>query len=301
MPEPFKNLFSRKVINHMGDHFVRAWAEFPRDEFVAAASERLDDLELKQRSEQIVRAMLAFLPADFETAAGIMLESLAPESHVRKKEESICPDGISGWAIMPMTYYVGLRGTGHFDLSMRLMREMTKRFTAEFGIRLLTIAEPERSLAQFAEWVDDPSEHVRRLVSEGTRPRLPWAMRLARLVEDPTPMLPLLEALRDDKSEYVRRSVANHLNDISKDHPDLLAGVAAEWVKGEVPSERQRLTPKVFKWKTLSLAGGGSLVARRRHPIREISTRKYYPELHRLEILVNGRSLAIADFELHKS
>lgn len=376
MPEPFKNLFSKKVIAHMGDHFVRAWAEFPRDGFVATASDGLDGLELKQRSEQITQAMATFLPADFEAAANIIRQSLAPDNYVRKKEENICREGICGWAIMPMTYYVGQYGLGHFDLAMELLREMTKRFTAEFGIRPLIIAEPGRSLSLFAKWIKDPDEHVRRLVSEGTRPRLPWAMQLTQFVADPTPMLPLLADLRDDPSEYVRRSVANHLNDISKDHPDLVAGIAADWLKGKVSPDRRRLvrhacrslvkqghratlralgyqppriqienltvltpvvefggflefelslvslarkeqrllidyavhhqkangqlTPKVFKWKSLDLAGDESLLARRRHPMREISTRKYYPGLHRLEILVNGQSLAMADFELHK-
>ncbi len=377
MPEPFKNLFSEKVIASMGDHFARVWTEFPREEFVAAASEGLDGLELKQRSQQITQAMAIALPADFALAADILHRSLAQETYVRKKEEHICPEGICGWAIMPMTYYVGQYGLGHFDLAMELLREMTKRFTSEFGIRPLIIAEPERCLALFAKWVNDPDEHVRRLVSEGARPRLPWGTRLTRFIADPTPVLPLLAALRDDPSEYVRRSVANHLNDISKDHPDLVAGIAGEWLQGDPPPERRRLvrhacrslvkkghgatlrafgyrspkveiesltvetpvvefgrqlefelslvsrargrqallidyaihhrkangqlSPKVFKWKILELAGGDALLARRRHPIREISTRKYYPGLHRLEILVNGQSLAMADFELHKA
>ncbi len=375
MPEPFKNLFSRKVIQHMADHFARVWSDFPRDKFVTEASDRLEDLELKQRSEQIMEAMISCLPDDFDSAAGVMLESLAPEKHIREKEESLCPEGISGWAIMPMTHYVGLHGLGHFDLSMDLMREMTKRFTSEFGIRFLIIAEPRRSLSLFKKWVRDPDEHVRRLVSEGSRPRLPWAMHLTEFIKDPTPMLPLLEALQDDESEYVRRSVANHLNDISKDHPDLIAEIAADWLKGEASPQRQRLikhacrslvkqgheptlkalgykaarirvehlivqtpvvefgeylefelsfvslgkqqqpliidyavhhqkangklTAKVFKWKTLALAGEGTFLAKRRHVMRQISTRRYYPGLHRLEIFINGKSVAIRDFELN--
>ena len=127
-------------------------------------SDGLADLELKQRSEQIMEAMTTFLPTDFETTAEILLKSLAPDGHIREKEESICPDGISGWAIMPMTHYVGLRGLNHFDLSMALFREMTKRFTSEFGIRFLIIKEPKRSLSLFKKWVKNPDEHVRRLV-----------------------------------------------------------------------------------------------------------------------------------------
>ena len=360
----------------MGDHLLRVWSDFPRDEFVAAAVDRLADLELKQRSEQIMQALATYLPDDFESAGKIMMKSLAPEDHIREKQESLSSDGISGWAIMPMAHYVGLRGLDHFELSMDLMREMTKRFTSEFAIRYFIIAEPGRSLSTFKKWVKDPNEDVRRLVSEGTRPRLPWAMQLTGFVADPTPTLPLLKTLRDDESEYVRRSVANHLNDISKDHPDLVANIAEDWLKGEVTNERRRLVkhacrslikqghgatlrafgyraprvkvekltihtpevkfgdglefdlsilsltkkeqpliidyavhhqkangklaPKVFKWKTVRLKSSGSLIASRRHPMREISTRKYYPGLHRLEILINGKSMAKADFELKK-
>lgn len=360
----------------MADHFTRAWECFPRAEFIAAASDCLEDLELKQRSEQITQAMITFLPEGFDSAGRILSASLAPEGYVQAKGEDICPDGIAGWGIMPMTHYVGLQGLKHFDLSMSLLREMTKRFTSEFGIRYLIMAEPERSLLLFKKWVKDPDEHVRRLVSEGSRPRLPWAMHLTEFIADPSPMLPLLQSLRDDESEYVRRSVANHLNDISKDHPGLVASMAVDWLAGNVSNDRQRLvrhacrtlikqghvptlkafgykapkvkvlhlsiqnpvvnfgdslefvlaiesltqrdqaliidyavhhqkangqlTPKVFKWKTVELKNNDTLKASRRHPMKQISTRKYYPGLHRLEILVNGKSLAISNFELKK-
>ncbi|MCF6313326.1 MAG: DNA alkylation repair protein [Verrucomicrobiales bacterium] len=372
--EPFKNLFSLRVIELMGDHLLGAWAKFPRAGFVAAASDRLQDLELKQRSEQIMQAMITFLPDDFAQAGPILMQSLAPEDYVRKKQEDLCDEGITGWAIMPMTTYVGLRGVEHFDLAMELMAEMTKRFTSEFGIRHLILAEPERSLQVFEKWVKDPNEHVRRLVSEGTRPRLPWAMQLKGFIADPKPVLPLLEALKDDDSEYVRRSVANHLNDIAKDHPDLVTVVAERWLAGEVSLERRRLvkhacrtliknghqptlkvlgyrrpkiaeaevniktpvvtlggylefefeltstikkeqpliidyavhhqkangtlTAKVFKWKTLILAGESSLPISKRHSMREVSTRRYYAGEHRLEILINGQSVALGDFQL---
>lgn len=88
------------------------------------------------------------------------------------------------------------------------------------------------------DWIRDPDHHVRRLVSEGTRLRLPWAMQLPGLIQDPTPMLPLLEALRDDKEEYVRSSVANHLNDIAKDHPDLVAGLVKNGCKVPMKTEK---------------------------------------------------------------
>ncbi|MDH5218164.1 MAG: DNA alkylation repair protein, partial [Gammaproteobacteria bacterium] len=102
------------------------------------------------------------------------------------------------------------------------------------------MASPEKTLSTLKKWTNDRDEHVRRLVSEGTRPRLPWAMRLPIFIENPSPVIELLESLKDDEHEYVRRSVANNLNDIAKDHPDLVAEIAARWMK-DANKERKRL------------------------------------------------------------
>jgi 3-methyladenine DNA glycosylase AlkC len=111
------------------------------------------------------------------------------------------------------------------------LKELTQRLTAEFGIRPFLDRLPDPTLAILSQWVKDPSEHVRRLVSEGTRPRLPWGMQLKGFISNPAATLHLLEALKDDPSEYVRRSVANHLNDMAKDHPDFVCEVARRWWK----------------------------------------------------------------------
>ena len=117
---------------------------------------------------------------------------------------------------------------------------MTKRFSAEFAVRPFIAADPERALRWLETWAGDASPHVRRLASEGSRPRLPWGMRLGVFVADPAPLIPLLTRLRDDPSEDVRRSVANSLNDIAKDHPDLVAGIAYDWLR-DAPPARARL------------------------------------------------------------
>lgn len=120
-----------------------------------------------------------------------------------------------------------------------MLKEMTKRFSSEFGIRYFLLADQDRTLSILRGWIHDPNRHVRRLVSEGTCPRLPWAPQLPRLINDPAPMLPILKVLRDDEEEYVRRSVANHLNDIAKDHPDLVARLAGDWMQGaDKPREK---------------------------------------------------------------
>jgi 3-methyladenine DNA glycosylase AlkC len=241
MPEPFKNFFNKSIIKSMGDHFARASAEFDRAAFIKAAAKNLDALELKERSAQITAALKTFMPEDFEKAGAIILASLAPEDDTVNFNSSEASDkGLASWAIMPMVDYVGLYGIKHFDLSMTLFKELTKRSSSEFGIRFFLLKEPKRTLSILKKWTRDSNCDVRRLVSEGSRPRLPWAMQLPAFIEDPGPLIPLLEALKDDSEEYVRRSVANNLNDIAKDHPDLVAQLAGRWLKG-ASKNRERL------------------------------------------------------------
>ena len=125
--------------------------------------------------------------------------------------------------------------------SLRALHALTQRNTAEYAVRPFLIHHRDLTMATLTDWVDDPSPHVRRLVSEGTRPRLPWGVQLKHLVEDPRPCLPLLLRLMDDPSEYVRRSVANHLNDVSKDHPDVVVGWLQEHLPGATPTREATL------------------------------------------------------------
>jgi 3-methyladenine DNA glycosylase AlkC len=153
---------------------------------------------------------------------------------------------------LPFVFFVADYGLECFEISMRAQYELTQRFTAEFSIRAYLERYPEKTLARLREWAVDPNVHVRRLVSEGTRPRLPWAPRLRRFQEDPTPVLELLERLKDDPEEYVRRSVANNLNDISKDHPARVVQVARRWWK-DAGDDRKRLVRHALR--TLVKAG----------------------------------------------
>jgi len=354
-------------------HYKKQWPEFDSRAFVHAASKNLESLELKARSEQIMLAMEKYLPADFEQASEIMLASLSPAYDGNIFGEIIDDRGISGWAIMPMAHYVGLYGHDHFDQSMHLFKELTKRFSSEFGIRFFLLQEPGKTLAMLKIWTQDDDKHVRRLVSEGMRPRLPWAMQLPMFIRNPAAVITLLEMLKDDSDEYVRRSVANNLNDIAKDHPDLVVKLAESWMQG-ASRERVKLirhacrtlikqgdkkvlqlfgflkpelqqvemmvqtqvvdfgtalqfslsilsnsdrdqplmidylihhqkangktTAKVFKWSSRTLAANQSLKLTRSHAIKEISTRRYYAGLHSVEVMVNGLSVARADFIL---
>jgi 3-methyladenine DNA glycosylase AlkC len=363
MAEPLKNLLHPALVETMADRIAGHSAAFDKARFVDHATHDMQQLELMQRATQIRDALGETLPDDFEQAAGILSASLPQSGRA----------GLTGWALLPVSQFVALKGLGHFDLSLALLKQLTPHFTAEFGIRPFIHAEQDRALAMINRWTTDTNHHVRRLASEGTGPRLPWAIRLPALMRDPQPILPILTALLDDPEDYVRRSVANSLNDIAKDHPDLVAEFVGRHIAAASPERRQllrhasrtllkkghaaalsnfgfaplsgiaagltvetdsvtfgdalaftllitnegpttqqvmidyavhhrkangSLAPKVFKWKSLTLKPAETIQMTRKHAMRTITTRQYYPGLHRIEILVNGAPLADRDFQL---
>ncbi len=367
MPEPFKNFINADLIAEMADHLSKTWPDFPRSAFVTDAASGLEKLELKERANLIAAALKRHLPDDYVQAAAVLQASLRRKTHDGDKP------GISGWAILAINSFIGVAGRNHFDASMALMEKITALFSAEFAIRFFLLDDQERSMARMRQWSRSDDFHLRRLASEGCRPRLPWAMQLPALMQDPGPILPILTVLRDDPEAYVRRSVANNLNDIAKDHPDLVAEIAMDWMKGASDSRKrlirhacrtllkqghpgalevfgytapERLSatlalntetltlgeslffeldlasdastdqnlmidyavhhikangtraPKVFKWKSLALQSGGQTRITKKHAIRPITTRRYYPGLHQVEVIVNGTPVATADFTL---
>ncbi len=244
--EPFKNLINRDTVAATSAHLRRAWPRFDRKRFEAQATQGLEALEFKARAMQMADALQAALPDDFAHACEVLQASLAPPLALDAKGEpvshtpEVAASGVAGWAVWSMGEFVARRGVRNVPTALACLHALTQRFTAEFAIRPLIQQHPAAVFHTLGRWLDDPSAHVRRLVSEGSRPRLPWGLRLQALVADPSPTLPLLRALQDDASSYVRRSVANHLNDIAKDHPDLVAG----WVRDhliDAPGERSAL------------------------------------------------------------
>lgn len=225
MAEPFKERIGAALVRDVGAHLARSWRGFPQRRFVRQALGGLDGLELKARVAHVADVLAACLPSRFDVAAAALEGSLAPAREDDDLSALVTTEaGLAGWAVWPMTDFVARYGLAHPARSLRALHALTQRNTAEYAVRPFLIWHRARAMQVLAEWAEDPSPHVRRLVSEGTRPRLPWGVQLKHLVADPSPCLPLLERLQDDSSAYVRRSVANHLNDISKDHPGLVAG-----------------------------------------------------------------------------
>lgn len=241
MAEPFKNLLNPALVQAAGAHLLRVWPRFDVRAFEQLATQGLADLEMKARAMQICAALEATLPQDFDSAADVIEAALAPtrpgEDLSALHNTSL---GLAGWILWPAGEYVARRGLAQPERALAALHAITQRFTAEFAIRPFIAQHPQLCFATLQHWASDPSAHVRRLVSEGSRPRLPWGLQLKALVADPSPSLPLLLALQDDASPYVRRSVANHLNDIAKDHPALVA----DWLNQHLPqasAERRAL------------------------------------------------------------
>lgn len=230
MAEALKHFYGDRVIRSIGRDLARVHPTFDERAFVRAAMRGLEPLSLTERAAHISTEMQAHLPHDYEDAVRILLASLGSE---HGSSQSF---GMEPFRYLPHTLFVSRLGLDSFELSMRALYELTKRFTAEAAIRPFLVRHPERTYERLREWATDPDVHVRRLVSEGTRPRLPWAMRLRAFQEDPRPVIALLELLKDDPERYVQRSVANNLNDIAKDHPDIAVEVCARWSKKAPPA-----------------------------------------------------------------
>jgi len=369
--EPFKNKLSSTLVRQISTQLSHQLKDFDCKRFEKSILGTLPELELKQRAQLIANQMHAVLPRAAKKRARIVRALLHPRG--TEKGQQSDSEGITGWGMFPLGMLVGQYGIDDFEQSLLLLKEMTGHFSSEFDVRYYLLHDQQRALDIMAPWAQDPDVHVRRLLSEGTRPRLPWGMQLPQLIADPSPMLPLLLALRDDEDEYVRRSVANHLNDIAKDHPDLVAKLAKDWLSDASPAREKLLrhacrtlikqghsatlkafgysapkiefntlaienkqlpfgdalkfsatlsstsrqkqslvidyivhfkkangttTGKVFKWKKVTLAAAQTLTIEKAHPIRAITTRRYYAGEQGLSVRINGRDFGQESFQL---
>jgi 3-methyladenine DNA glycosylase AlkC len=229
MAAPLKDSMGKSVVEQIEQDLIRIGLR--PGAFVRKATAGLQDLELLDRGRHIARALRAALPSDGAQALDTLVSSLGPEL------ESHEQFGMTPFRYLPHVFLISELGPDHLEQGLRACHEITRRFTAEWCIRPLLVRHPEPVFEALTSWTRDPNVHVRRLVSEGTRPRLPWAPRISweeRYLE-------LLEALKDDDTEYVRRSVANHLGDVAKDQPELVVGRLHTWLPGREKLVRHAL------------------------------------------------------------
>jgi 3-methyladenine DNA glycosylase AlkC len=220
----FKDWFDAAAAQRLADQVSGAHAEFDRKKFVRLATRGLSELEFHGRVQHFSNMLRKTLPESVPEALGILTRSL-PDA------QADCESVTDGWLQWPLGQFIADHGVPHFDESFVAMIELTKRFTSEFAVRPFVERYPEKVFARLRKLTGDPNPHVRRWCSEGVRPLLPWGRKLRDLVGDPSPLWPILEALKDDDELYVRRSVANTINDIAKHHPELVVQRCAEWSK----------------------------------------------------------------------
>lgn len=222
---PLKELMDRKLVSLIGQSLADVVPGFDVRRFQARAERDLDTLELKERALSIAHAMAEQMPASFDELSPLLIKALGPPL------EQTEGNGLAPFFYFPHARLIAAYGVSSFDSGMAANYEITNRFTAEFSIRPFLIQHRSKCLKVLRRWAKDDNAHVRRLVSEGTRPRLPWAMRLPEFQADPNLSLPLLEMLKDDSELYVRRSVANHLGDIAKDHLKVALDLCETWLE----------------------------------------------------------------------
>jgi 3-methyladenine DNA glycosylase AlkC len=213
-----KNHVDRALAELLARRFAEVHPAFDVDRFTATLTHALPELELKERINLVADELRRELPDDYPTA----LELVVAVAEA---------DGIEGFTAWPLCSFVERHGLGDPAASLAAMERLTRRFSCEFALRPFLAAHPEPTLAALRRWTASPDEAVRRLASEGTRPHLPWGPKVQSLVDDPELGIGILTALRHDSSEVVRRSVANHLNDIARNHPARVVGLCAAWAR----------------------------------------------------------------------
>jgi 3-methyladenine DNA glycosylase AlkC len=198
-------------------------SSFLKNRFDRAVARTNFSERLFERADQIADVIHAALPVDFEEACEIIVRCLPTP----RENEGYGP--MENFRLLPFTRFVSRFGLGNFECSMAALYELTRRFTSEFDVRPFLDAHEDLTLSKFLTWRDDGDPHVRRLVSEGTRTRLPWCYHLKKFQADPSRVISLIAPMREDPSRYVRLSVANNLADLLKDDFDRGLRVAAHW------------------------------------------------------------------------
>lgn len=229
-----KDMLGEQAILQISQALAKCLTDFPQQKFIQQALTGLNELELKQRVEYLISVLADYLPVDFADAADVLITV----KHNWLKLSSA--NSSTSFAAWPLIDYVAIYGLSQPETALNVLKILTPVFSAEFAIRPFITQHFDITYRHLLKWAGDSDEHVRRLASEGSRPRLPWGKRLTEFCDNPEPIFLILEQLKDDESLYVRRSVANNLNDIAKDHPAKVISLCQSW-SVSATAERQWL------------------------------------------------------------
>ena len=217
--EPLKDNYNQSFFDDLCARFIAVYPEFDSKKFLKDIfDDKWQGRELKGRMRHISLCLNGLLPAKYSDALEIL------------KKVSVIDGGKLSYLYMFFPDFVELYGQNYWVESMSALEVFTQYSSSEFAIRPFIKNDQSKAMQQMLKWSKSDNYHVRRLASEGCRPRLPWTMALPELKKNPEPILPILENLKNDESEYVRRSVANNLNDIAKDHPEKVIEIARKWL-----------------------------------------------------------------------
>jgi 3-methyladenine DNA glycosylase AlkC len=232
------HLFNQAKVEYLSDLMAAQDRSFSKQRFVREVMSELPRLELKQRIKLIAETIERYLPRDFPNAAAQIVRSLPPPLDASKSD-----DDFGDYIFAPLGEFVVRNGLKkeHLRVSLHTLKEITQRFSMEDSLRAFLNQFPKETLREFTRWAKDSNYHVRRLVSESTRPLLPWSVRVNLSVES---VIPLLDTLHADRTRYVTRSVANHLNDIAKSDPELVVKTLKRW------HETEKQEPHELNWMT---------------------------------------------------
>ncbi|MCJ8277927.1 MAG: DNA alkylation repair protein [Bdellovibrionales bacterium] len=220
--EPFKNLYNKNSLGQLAKEIKKSYPKFDDKAFLKSSLKNFPKLEMKERVVQISSELHNFLPGPYKKNISLLIKTLKSQKN---------PEGLEGFILWPYSHYIETYGLEDFKTSMTALYEVTQRFTSEFGIRAFIEKDPKAVYELLENWVNDSNEHVRRLVSEGTRPNLPWGKKISHMEKLLKKNISLLNALKDDSSEYVRKSVANHMNDITWIDDQLALKSLKKWNK----------------------------------------------------------------------
>ena len=232
----FKKLkfwFDKELAKELSDKLSAVDKKFDKKNFVKSILSQIKDLELKDRVEVFADELHNQYDGKYSRGIKQLSKILGPEN---LEETGMFTNFY--W-VMPLAKYVEKYGLDDYDISIKAIEEITKRNTSEYAIRPYLVKYPKKTIAQMKKWSKDKNFHVRRLSSEGLRPRLPWAPKLDAFIENPETILPILNQLKDDKSKYVQKSVANCINDILKDNPEIAKELINSWNVKEIGAERK--------------------------------------------------------------